>query len=64
MTKDYPKDQCCFCDKTVLSPDFITLAVFVGDAGEEDAGQAIFCHKRCLHNRVSKSVPLHPDIID
>jgi hypothetical protein len=43
MTKDNPKDQWCFCDKTVLSPDFITLAVFVGDAGEEDAGQAIFC---------------------
>jgi hypothetical protein len=64
MTEDNSKHQCRFCDKTVLSPDLITLAVFVGDSGEQDAAQAIFCHKKYLHDRVSKSVPLHPDIVD
>jgi hypothetical protein len=64
MTEDNSKHQCCFCDKTVLSPELITLAVFVGDAGEQDAAQAMFCHKRCLRDRVSRSVPLHPDIVD
>ena len=64
MAEDNSKHRCCFCDKTVLSPDHTTPAVFVGDPGEQDAAQAIFCYKGCLHDQVSKSGPLHPDIVD
>jgi hypothetical protein len=45
-------------------PDLITLAVFAGNAGEQDVAQAVFCHKKCLRDRVSKSVPLLTDILD
>ncbi len=64
MTEDNSQHRRCFCDKTVRSPDLVALAMFTGHAGEQDAAQAIFCHKRCLHDQVSKSVPLHPNIID
>ena len=64
MTQDDSKHICCFCGENVPSPALVTLAVYIGDASEQDAAQAIFCHKKCLRDRVSKSVPLLPDIID
>jgi len=64
MTKDESQHECCFCDESVPSQELVTLSVFIGEAHEQDAAQAIFCHKKCLRDGVSKSVPLLTDILD
>jgi len=40
------------------------IGVHWGSAHEQDAAQAIFCHKKCLRDQVSKSVPLLTPILD
>jgi hypothetical protein len=46
MIKDDSKHECCFCGKSVPSPVLVTLAVFIGEADEQDGAQAIFGHKK------------------
>ncbi len=56
MTQDDSKHICCLRGENVPSPALVTLAVFIGDASQQDGAQAIFCHKKCLRDRISKSV--------
>src|SRR6266481_10219546 len=64
MSEDENRHECCFCAKSVLSPELVTLVMFAGEAREQDAAQRVFTHKKCLRDRVSKSVPLLSDTID
>ena len=64
MSEDETRHECCFCGRSVPSPELVTLVMFAGEAREQDAAQRRFTHKKCLRDRVSKSVPLLSDIID
>ena len=55
------KVVCCFCGASLEIDEAVSLVVFPQVNGEES--QQLFCHKKCLNDRLDKSIPRHPDLI-
>ena len=53
---------CCFCGQQMHKARAVTLVVHPPDA--EDESQALFCHSRCLVERLDTRVPHHPALDD
>jgi hypothetical protein len=49
---------CCFCGKPMDGYKPVTLVVYPLDC--DDESQTLFCHSRCLTERLDSSVPRHP----
>ena len=57
--------QCCFCGETIKSNNFdITSLVLTTNWGKDlnlQQEQQLFCHLKCLKEKVNKNVPIYLD---
>jgi len=53
---------CCFCGRALEAPRTTTLVVF--PPTEPDESQTLFCHGKCLVERLRPDVPHHPILDD
>jgi hypothetical protein len=53
---------CCFCGQQLVMARAVTLVVHPPDV--DDESQTLFCHSRCLVERLDARVPHHPALND
>jgi hypothetical protein len=49
---------CCFCGNGASSDNVININIIVNS----EESQGLYCHEKCLHRVLHKSIPLHPDL--
>ncbi len=52
---------CCFCGKT-LKKEIATLIQIIPKINDVES-QDLYCHKKCLIERLDKSIPIHPNLL-
>ena len=53
---------CCFCGVSLTWEEAIPMTIRPSEDIEEQ--QFLFCHKKCLNDRLHPSIPRHPDLVD
>jgi hypothetical protein len=49
---------CCFCGNGESLDNAINLNIIINS----EESQGLYCHSKCLHRVLHKSIPLHPDL--
>ena len=53
---------CCFCGESVDIDKTVVLQVY--PFYNSDEFQQLYCHKKCLTDKMDKTIPQHPDLIE
>jgi hypothetical protein len=59
---DGNKVICCFCGKNMEMFESVSIQIF--PIFNKDESQQLFCHKKCLVEKLHKSIPIHPELLE